>query len=110
MMTIHLSKVWDKDHLQFFLQFSGTLSPRINANWKVQQIRTEFASYGPKVTSAEERTAEIEAADLPIKIMPVEHDIVSFDRRTHEVRFSHEKTTKFLERIVVQKQEQSQSQ
>ena len=106
-MTIYLARASEKG--QSFEPFSGTLTPPVNGNWKVQQVQTEFANYGPRLTTAEERAAQLEAAGIPFKSRAIGYDWVEFDRETHTVRLAHDTTTKFFETIVLQSRKEPSS-
>ena len=82
MMTVYLARASEKG--QSFVPFSGPLTPRVNASWKAQQVQTEFASYGPKLTTTEDwaLNGRLNLGILGgIKLPPITEDLVRFDLR-----------------------------
>ena len=102
MIQIYFVKSWDKDHLEFFLPYSGKFTPEVNANMKVKDLLLLLEEFKPSLETAEERRKEAKEA---IKIVDVsssiQHDIVAIENEKAKINFHCEELTKFLEFMTI---------
>jgi hypothetical protein len=100
MVTVYLSKTWDRKFTEFFSPFSGTISPPVSPQWKASQIETAFPRKELSIRTAEQHRQQLEATGVRSIGTTFNHVIV-ITFASHRANFIHEATTKFLEQVVL---------
>ena len=106
LLTLYLSRSWDRSNSAWYDSFRGALLPAVDANWKQSQVLEEFAPLSPVIKTVEDSRREQKAAGLTsLGIRSAETDFVNFTFGKHQVTFAIEPNTKFAERIVLRGQD-----
>lgn len=103
-MEVYFVKKWDQDYNEFFLPFSGKITPYINPNMKVNQILSIFNIYKPELVPAPEARKNHEdrmkIMGLPAKKSDIAHDRILIQREKGSVQLECEELTKFFENLT----------
>jgi hypothetical protein len=100
LMSVYLSRSWDKKFALHYKPFSGQLSPAVDGNWKADRLMREFADHNPVVDSAEAQQRSLDSMRLGIRLPPSQ-DAIRVKRDGRTASFHLDPVTKFLERISV---------
>lgn len=101
LMTIYLTKTWDKEYNEFFMPYNEKVSQDINAQWKASQVENEYKDYKISIRTAEEHEKQLESA-LGSSEFNANHPYsVNVNFGAHKANFNHENTTKFLESVSI---------
>jgi hypothetical protein len=97
-LSIYLSRSWDKESMMWYEIYKGGLIPIVDANWKLPQVLKEFATYNLTVKTVEESRIELEKFGVGVP----QTDFVNFNVNNKlRVAIAIEPNTKFVETIYI---------
>lgn len=105
LITLYLVRTWDKDYNDFYMPFSGHITPNITPNQKESSISQLFKNYDVTIQSAEENRKEREKLfkelNISTNVSENNQDFVRIKNKNGLVIISCEGVTKFIEKLSI---------
>lgn len=100
-MKVYLVKKWDQEYNEFYLPFSGKITPYINPDMKINKLLSIFSKYKPELIPAPEarknHETRMKKLGLTVSKSDIAHDQVYIKREKGSLLLRCEELTKFLE-------------
>lgn len=102
-MVLYLSRVWDSDASEWYQVYSGTLSPNVNGNWRLDKTLADLDGFGVQESTPEDQRAAWEEAGIlkPGEERAFDHIVRLTGANKETVSLMHEPMTRFMERATV---------
>jgi hypothetical protein len=103
-VNLFLSKTWDEENNEFFMPFSGTLKPQINANMKIEDLLLIFNKDSSDITTAQEEydmKRKLLKGGLKNMVPRGKYDYFVIKKDKYRISLKCEEVTKYLEYITL---------